>query len=131
MAIRGRGSNTHGKGTHRRGNGRHGGKGLAGVKDARWMSTLKGGKVSQGARPGKYGHFGKYGFTRGSLSNKPKTVNLNWVCEHFEKTANLSELGVEKLLGTGKLDKPIKIKVKSWSKKTEEKIKAAGGEIKE
>ncbi|MBR9680337.1 MAG: 50S ribosomal protein L15 [Candidatus Altiarchaeota archaeon] len=129
MAIRGRGSNTHGKGTHRRGKGRKGGQGNAGSNDSRWMSTIKGGKVKAGARPGKHGHLGKYGFTRGSLTKRPETVNLNWVSEHFDNKVDLTEIGVQKLLGTGRLTKPLKIKVEQWSKKAEEKIKAAGGEI--
>ena len=124
MAIRGRGSNTHGKGTHRRGKGRKGGQGGAGSNDSRWMSTLK-----TSARHSKHGHLGKYGFTRGSLSKNPETVNLNWVSEHFDSKVDLTSLGIEKLLGTGRLAKPLKIKVNKWSKRVEEKVKAAGGEI--
>ncbi|MBR9689464.1 MAG: 50S ribosomal protein L15 [Candidatus Altiarchaeota archaeon] len=129
MAKKGRGSNTHGHGTHKRGRGRSGGAGMAGVKDARWMSTIKGGKVPMGARQGKFGHFGKIGFTRGSLTKNPDTVNLNWVEQHFDKKADLTEIGIEKLLGTGKISKPLTIKVRSWSKRAEEKLIAAGGKL--
>jgi len=130
MAKKGRGSNTHGHGTHKRGAGRRGGHGFAGVKDARWMSTIKGGKLLAGkGDKGKYGHFGKYGFTRGTLSKKPATVNLSWVDLHFKGEADLTERGVEKLLGSGKLTKPLKIKVPKWTKKAEKKVKAAGGEL--
>lgn len=130
MAKKGRGSNTHGHGTHKRGAGRRGGHGFAGVKDARWMSTIKGGKLVAGkGRTGKYGHFGKYGFTRGNLGKSPTTVNLSWVDLHFDKEADLAERGIEKLLGSGRITKPLKVKVSAWTKKAEEKVKAAGGEI--
>jgi large subunit ribosomal protein L15 len=129
MAKKGRGSNTHGHGTHKRGAGRRGGRGFAGVKDARWMSTLKGGKLLAGkGKRGKYGHFGKYGFTRGK-QKKPATVNLSWVDINFDKEADLTAAGVEKLLGSGKITKKLKIKVAAWTKKAEAKVKAAGGEI--
>ena len=130
MAKKGRGSNTHGHGTHKRGSGRRGGVGFAGVKDGRWMSTIKGGKllVGKGHR-GKFGHFGKYGFTRGNLGKRPNTVNLLWVDLHFDKEADLTDIGIEKLLGSGKLTKAIKIKVSAWTKKAEVKVKAAGGEL--
>ena len=44
------------------------------------MSTLKGGKLLVGkGRKGKFGHFGKYGFTRGKLAKKPRgTLRVNW-----------------------------------------------------
>jgi len=130
MAKKGRGSGTHGHGTHKRGAGRRGGAGYAGVKDARWMTTLKGGKLLLGkGRRGKFGHFGKYGFTRGGLSRKPVAVNLSWVDQHFSSEADLSAIGVEKLLGSGRLTKPMKIKVRSWTKRAEDKVKQAGGEI--
>ena len=130
MAKRGRGSNTHGHGQHKRGAGRRGGAGFAGSKDAHWVSTLKGGKLRYGrGRPGKYGHFGKRGFSRGGLSEAPATANLRWVDENFDKVADLSKAGIEKLLGTGKLTKPLKIVVASWSARAEEKVKAAGGEL--
>jgi len=131
MAKRGIGTNTHGHGTHRRGKGRRGGKGFAGMKSTRWMSTIKGGKLLVGkGDKGKHGHFGKHGFSRGSLSHVPITVNLAWVDLHFDKEANLTELGIQKLLGSGKITKNLTIKVASWSAKAEEKVKAAGGKLK-
>ena len=133
MAKRGRGSNTHGHGTHKRGAGRRGGRGYAGVKDHRWFTTLKGGKLlfSKGVKRGKYGHFGKYGFTRGRLRREYSVVNLSWIDERFEEgaTVDIREFGFEKLLGSGKITKKLKIIAPLWSAKAEEKVKAAGGEI--
>ncbi len=130
MAKRGIGTNTHGHGTHRRGKGRKGGKGYAGVYKQNWIRTIKGGKLLDGkGSPGKIGHFGKFGFSRGRLSQVPTTVNLSWVDLHFDKVANLTELGIEKLLGSGKLTQPLTIKVSSWSAKAEEKVKAAKGKL--
>ena len=42
---------------------------------------------------------------------------------------NLTALGYTKLLGTGKVTKPLTIQVASYSKSAAEKIKEAGGEI--
>jgi large subunit ribosomal protein L15 len=124
MAKRGRGSNTHGHGTHKRGAGRRGGRGKAGTKDARWMSTLKG-----KSRHGKYGHLGKRGFTRGRLTRDKSTVNLRWVDSHFDKEADLAAMGIDKLLGSGKITKKLNIKVATWTRKAEAKVEAAGGKI--
>ena len=127
MAKKGRGTNTHGKGSHRRGKGRKGGVGYAGTYKQRWIKTIKGGKAN--APRGKFGHFGKRGFTRGGLSEDAKVVNLCWVEENFDKEANLKELGIDKLLGRGKITKPLKILVPGWSASAERKVKAAGGQI--
>ena len=127
MAKKGRGSNTHGHGTHRRGKGRKGGKGFAGVYKQRWMSTIKGGKNNK--RKGKFGHFGKVGFARGGLREDKNVVNINWVDQHFDKTGDLTKLGIDKLLGTGKITKPLTIKVSEASETAKKKIEAAGGKL--
>ena len=44
---------------------------------------------------------------------------------------NLTELGYDKLLGTGTLNKKYIIQVKSFTKKAKEKIEKAGGQIKQ
>ena len=127
MSKKGRGSNTHGHGTHRRGKGRKGGVGYAGTYKQRWIKTIKGGKPN--APRGKVGHFGKHGFTRGGLSDEAKVVNVSWVSGQFDKEANLRELGIDKLLGQGKITKPLKIVVPAWSASAEKKVKAAGGQL--
>ena len=132
MAKKGRGTRTHGHGTRKRGSGRRGGRGYAGVKDSKWIKTIKGGKVKMGItkRRGKVGHFGKHGFTRGGLDAKVSTVNVNWL-EGFSEgdTVKLEEHGVDKLLGAGKLTKKLKVIAPKWSARAEQKIKAAGGTI--
>ena len=42
---------------------------------------------------------------------------------------NLTKMGYDKLLGTGKVTKKLNIKIKSFSKSAAEKIKNAGGKI--
>jgi len=84
-----------------------------------------------GSRRGRIGHFGKYGFTRGSLGRQAETVNLSWLEERFPvgETINLRDHGVDKLLGAGRLTKKFTVVVPTWSSKAEQKIKAAGGNI--
>ncbi len=133
MVKKGRGTRTHGHGSHRRGRGRRGGTGYAGVKDSKWILTIKGGKrkLKIGSRRGKVGHFGKYGFTRGGLKTAVRAVNLSWLQEHFNDgdTVKLKEHGFDKLLGSGRLTKKIKVVAPSWSAKAEQKVAAAGGAI--
>jgi large subunit ribosomal protein L15 len=81
-------------------------------------------------------YFGKNGFTSPqSLHNKVNTINLKKLEEIIvtdsqeKQKINLTELGYTKLLGTGKITKPLTIQVSSYSKSAAEKIKEAGGEI--
>ena len=81
-------------------------------------------------------YFGKMGFTSPqSLHSHENAINLKKLEElaqtsQQEKTQiNLTELGYTKLLGTGKVTKPLTIQVASYSKSAAEKIKEAGGEI--
>ncbi|HYA77613.1 MAG TPA: uL15 family ribosomal protein [Verrucomicrobiae bacterium] len=77
------------------------------------------------------GYFGKNGFTSPqSLHRQVNTINLKKL-EEIAKTGhiNLTALGYTKLLGTGKVTKPLTVHVSSYSKSAAEKIKKAGGEI--
>ncbi|MDH7564366.1 MAG: uL15 family ribosomal protein [Candidatus Bathyarchaeota archaeon] len=85
-------------------------------------------------------YFGKKGFTSPkSLKQKVKSVNvgkLDEIAEKFsEKTEenklhiDLGRLGYTKLLGTGKVTKPLIVKVCSSSKSAAEKIEKAGGQL--
>ena len=82
-------------------------------------------------------YFGKRGFVSPqSLHSHERTINLKALEEialtgkHLGKLEiNLTAMGYTKLLGTGKLTKPISIQVPSYSKSAAEKIKDAGGEI--
>jgi large subunit ribosomal protein L15 len=81
-------------------------------------------------------YFGKSGFTSPqSLHRHENTINLKKL-EEIAQTSqqekpqiNLTALGYTKLLGTGKITKPLTIQVPSYSKSAAEKIKKAGGEI--
>ena len=76
-------------------------------------------------------YFGKHGFTSPqSLHRKENTINLNKLDEIAQTPQiNLTELGYTKLLGTGKITKPLTITIPTYSKSAQEKIKKAGGEI--
>ncbi|MCW4046967.1 MAG: 50S ribosomal protein L15 [Candidatus Bathyarchaeota archaeon] len=79
-------------------------------------------------------YFSKKGFTSPqSLKQKEKTLNLQKLEEISNTTStneiNLTNLGYTKLLGTGKITKPLTITIAAYSKTAAEKIKQAGGKI--
>jgi large subunit ribosomal protein L15 len=76
-------------------------------------------------------YFGKHGFTSPqSLHTKTSAINLVQLDQLAQTSEiNLTELGYTKLLGTGKITKPLTIKVASYSKTAQEKVTQAGGKI--
>jgi large subunit ribosomal protein L15 len=81
-------------------------------------------------------YFGKNGFTsRQSLHSHENPINLINLADMVQTSQlekpeiNLTALGYTKLLGTGKITKPVTIQVASYSKSAAEKIKKAGGQI--
>jgi large subunit ribosomal protein L15 len=76
-------------------------------------------------------YFGKHGFTSPqSLHTKENTINLIKLDQLAQGSEiNLTELGYTKLLGTGKITKPLTIHVASHSKSAAEKVTAVGGKI--
>jgi len=79
-------------------------------------------------------YFGKKGFTSPqSIKRKERTINITQLSglpvENGTVHINLTNMGYTKLLGTGKIDKPLTITVSACSKIAAEKIKKAGGEI--
>jgi large subunit ribosomal protein L15 len=83
-------------------------------------------------------YFGKHGFTSiQSTKRKENTLNIKQLNEiAAEKAAgkgtphlDLTSLGYTKLLGTGKIAKPLTVTVAACSKTAEEKIKKAGGKV--
>jgi large subunit ribosomal protein L15 len=84
-------------------------------------------------------YFGKKGFTSPkSLKQKINIINVGKLDELAEKASqekegkffiDLESLGYTKLLGMGKITKPIIVKVASCSKSATEKIKEAGGQV--
>lgn len=122
-----RGSRSHGGGNakNRRGSGNRGGFGNAGLNKHKKTWTFKYAKD----------YFGKRGFTN---PNKQEidTINL-YEIENKIKNNEIpkDESGIYlfsfkgKILGSGELSYPVKISALSWSKKVEEKVKAAGGSL--
>jgi len=85
-------------------------------------------------------YFGKRGFTSPkSLKQKINVINIGKLNEMAEKFStekekgkffvDLESLGYTKLLGTGRITKPLMVKVAACSKSAAEKIKEAGGQI--
>ncbi len=134
-----RGSHTHGWGCKKkhRGGGSKGGRGMAGTgkrKNTKWTWTIK-------YAPD---HLGKRGFHRPkAVQYTPTTINLSDIDENLQLFLDMgvaheeegriivdtTQLGVDKVLGTGKLTRPLVIKAYYVTPKAEEKIKAAGGEV--
>ncbi len=134
-----RGSHTHGWGCKKkhRGGGSKGGKGMAGTgkrKNTKWTWVIK-------YAPD---HLGKRGFHRPkAVQYIPQVINLSDIDENlqlfldagiaYEEEGKIivdtTQLGVDKVLGSGKLTKPLVIKAYYVTPKAEEKIKAVGGEV--
>jgi large subunit ribosomal protein L15 len=85
-------------------------------------------------------YFSKIGFTSPrSIGLNTKTINVGALEGLASKvsaqktdekgTIDLKALGYTKLLGSGKINEPLTIKVGSFSKSAEEKVKSAGGQI--
>ena len=85
-------------------------------------------------------HFGKHGFTSPqSLHKNINVINLSRLdtiaielpapAEQGLPVVDLTSLGYAKLLGTGKITKPLTVKVQSCSKSAAEKITQAGGKV--
>ena len=120
-----RGRRTHGRG-HKagRGAGKRGGRGNAGLHKHKYITTVK-------FMPD---HFGRHGFKRPqSVVSADSVININWLSENIDNfegtTVDLSKMGIDKLLSTGNIDKPLTVIVAKASAKAVEKIEAAGGEI--
>jgi large subunit ribosomal protein L15 len=85
-------------------------------------------------------YFGKKGFTSPkSLKRREKIINIAKL-DKISQTSpaekekgklhiDLTSLGYTKLLGTGKITKPLIVNVPSCSKTAAEKIKKAGGQV--
>ncbi len=130
-----RGSRTHGwgqVGQHRK-HGMKGGRGNAGKHKHKWTYVVK-------YEPD---YFSRRGFRCPTGRGEVKTINVGELDELVDElgrenklevengkyTVNLSEFGYEKLLGEGRITKPILVKVKSYSKLAEQKILTAGGQL--
>ena len=120
--FRGR-SRYHGRGKKAgRGAGLRGGRGNAGLNKHRVMTRIK-------YMPN---HWGMYGFNRDpSLRTVHVTVNVSQLADIAgdSDSVDLSELGIDKLLGSGKITKAISVTVNHASARAVEKVDAAGGSV--
>lgn len=129
-----RGSRTHGAGTvgqHRKGSK---GRRKAGRHKEGWTYIIK----------HEPDYFGKKGFkSQQSLGQKLKLVNVGELEELVRKQADkklvekkegkvlldLNKLGYDRLLGKGKIAKPVLVRAASYSQLAAKKIEDAGGRI--
>ena len=77
-------------------------------------------------------HFGRHGFKRHQrLTKQETTINVGQLEERFpgKKEINLTEVGVDKLLGGGAVSGKLKITVNMASQKAVDKIAEKGGEV--
>ena len=113
----------HGRGKKAgRGAGKRGGRGNAGMNKHRVMTRLK-------YMPK---HWGMHGFNRHpSLRTVYVTANVGQLEEMAsgEDTVNLTEKGIDKLLGSGQIRKALTVIVDEVSARAAEKVEAAGGTV--
>ena len=132
-----RGLRTHGRGKKAgRGAGIIGGHGNAGLGKHEKLRMLKFDRQ----------HFGRHGFKRPQcVVRANRTINVGELCAFVEKNAakefvakkddaydiNLTEAGIDKLLGNGNIDCKVNVTVSQASAVAREKIEASGGSIAE
>jgi large subunit ribosomal protein L15 len=130
-----RGSRTHGRGKKSgRGAGIIGGRGQAGLGKTGKIWMLKYDRD----------HFGRHGFKRPqSVVIANSTINVSELSEQIETfvslgfaakegdtyNINLTDAGIDKLLGNGNISVPVNVTVAQISEKAREKIAAAGGSV--
>lgn len=114
---------THGRGKKAgRGAGLRGGRGNAGLLKHKHMHMTK--NIPN--------HFGRHGFKRPqSIVKKDRTINVGDLEKEFsgKKDIDLTKEGFDKLLGGGKLNSKLKVKVEKASQSAIDKVKEKGGEI--
>ena len=122
-SVKMRGQKTHGHGSKkkRRGKGSRGGKGFGGGLKHKKLWVMKHDPE----------HFGKRGFKslrKKGFSPETKAINLRDLVKLTSETEiDVSKLGYDKVIGSGKLEKPLVIKARKFSEGAKEKIEKAGG----
>ena len=128
------GSRTRGRGHNKgRGAGIRGGRGTAGCHKTKRIMYERVGRV-----------WGAHGFKRPqSVVSANSSINLKTIEENSESwiaegiatkkgkvvSVDLTEMGYDKLLGTGSTTQSYKLTISAASAKAVEKVEAAGGEI--
>jgi large subunit ribosomal protein L15 len=114
---------THGYGQvgQHRHSGKSGGHGQAGLHKHKWSWTVK-------FDPD---HFGRDPFRPPGYPKPSRWVNVGDLEEIAGQRAelDLASMGVEKLLGSGTVSRSLRVSVRSFTKKAQAKIEAAGGKI--
>jgi large subunit ribosomal protein L15 len=128
-----RGSRTCGGGTHknRRGAGSRGGRGHAGGCKHHFLKELLLGRG-----------YGKYGFVRPqNMLSDTLIVDVGDLDEAADQLVERKDakvrtgkyyitLDVDKVLGKGRVTKPLIVTARSFSKRAQEKLESAGGKVK-
>ena len=129
-----RGSNTYGHGIKgRRGAGRKGGRGHAGLGKHHKSFAIKHPEFLWGNR----------GFTSHHPKEEINSINVGVINENIEALVeqgfavlengiyevDLEKMGINKLLGKGKVTEKLRVKVKYVSSNAARKIEEAGGEV--
>jgi large subunit ribosomal protein L15 len=122
--VKQRGSKTHGWGSKKkhRGAGSRGGRGRAGASGQKKLWLRK--------RGGSLGKRGFKSLRQRGLKQRERGINLRDL-ERLAKGKNeidLLEHGYERVLGSGEISKPLKIKARYFSAKAKDKIAKAKGE---
>jgi len=111
-----------------RASGSRGGVGNAGKHKHFYIRTLK-------EEPEHFGHEQFHALRKSDVTRWVNLKDLNQLMKYSKATEDgkvvldLSELGYEKLLGAGRVDAVVSVKVKKASKSAKEKIAEAGGEV--
>jgi len=111
-----------------RASGSRGGVGNAGKHKHFYIRTLK-------EEPEHFGHEQFHALRESDITRWVNLKDLNQLMKYSKATEDgkvvldLSELGYEKLLGAGRVDAVVSVKVKKASKSAKEKIAEAGGEV--
>ena len=111
-----------------RASGSRGGVGNAGKHKHFYIRTLK-------EEPEHFGHEQFHALRKSDITRWVNLKDLNQLMKYSKATEDgkvvldLSELGYEKLLGIGRVDAVVSVKVRKASKSAKEKIAEAGGEV--
>jgi large subunit ribosomal protein L15 len=127
-----RGLRTHGRGKKAgRGAGIIGGHGNAGLGKHEKLRMLKYDRK----------HFGRIGFKRPQcVVSANRIINIKEMLEQIESlgrkegsaySVNLTDAGIDKLLGTGEIDIAVNVTVSQISAQARAKIEASGGSVTE
>jgi large subunit ribosomal protein L15 len=111
-----------------RASGSRGGVGNAGKHKHFYIRTVK-------EEPEHFGHEQFHALRKSDITRWVNLKDLNQLMKYSKAsedgkvTLDLNELGYEKLLGAGRVDAVVSIRVRKASKSAKEKITEAGGEV--